>query len=94
MNENDTFNELKYGRYRLIITLNPSSDEEVDIILDGMRTTLDDEGIITEDGDQIFNGLDLNELTAEIFCLGTCYERISEENGIDHPFDYIVEKEW
>lgn len=93
MTEDDTFNTLKYHRYTLTVSILPSSDEEIDIILDGMRTTLD-EPEITDEGVEIHRGLTLEELTSEIFCLGACYQSIESETDIVHPFEYHIEKEW
>lgn len=89
---NDTFNILRNHKYKLIIELMPSNDEELDIILDGMRTTLDKEPTYADTGEAIYYSLTLEELVSEIFCLGTVFSDIEREHDIVCPFDYRVER--
>ena len=64
----------------------PEHDYEVDIILDGLRTTIEREPIVTDDGASYTEILSDEELMMESFCLGAAYRNIEEEHGIEMPF--------
>jgi hypothetical protein len=63
----------------------PEEKEDIDPIIDGLRTTIDREPIIDEEGDAYIEILSDEELMLEAFCLGCCYERLTAE-GFDDPF--------
>ncbi len=70
----------------LKISLWPESDEDVDVILDHMRTTIDREPIVDEQGDSYVEIFSDEELLREAFCLGAAFQRCEAETGIECPF--------
>lgn len=94
--ESDTFNELKYGKYKLTVTILPDTEDQIDDILDGLRTTLSDQGPYNQVDDEgnCISILTVEELTEEIFCLGICYRELELDLEMEHPFEYNVEKLW
>lgn len=87
----DTFNAMRDPKFSLRLTLCTYSDKDLETVLDELRTTLDEEPYIDDEGVSIYYSLTLAELTAEIFCLGCTYSRLEENHGIEHPFDYEVQ---
>lgn len=87
-----TFNILKNHRYKLTIDIMPNSDKESDIIIDNMRTTLDIEPTILDTGEVVYYSLTLEQLVAEVFCLGVVFSEIESNHNIVCPFDYSVER--
>lgn len=96
MTEDDTFNELKYGKYKLTVAILPDHDYQVDDILDGLRTTLPDSPLYNQidDNGNCVSIVDIDELAAELFCLGICYREIEDNLDMSHPFDYNIERMW
>ncbi len=94
MSDEDTFNKLKYQRYKLTVELLPDDDGQIDEIIEGLRTTIDQEPDFDESGDFYYSGLTIDELSAEAFCLGNCYTEIENKLNMKHPFEYYVETEW
>lgn len=73
----------------LKIQLFPEDDDSLNAILDGMRSTVDREPIVDENGVTFIEILSDTELMAESFCLGMCYSEL-EEDGIADPFSVEV----
>lgn len=48
MTEIDTFNKLKYHQYRLTVEILPENEDQIDEIIEGLRTTIDQEPEIDE----------------------------------------------
>lgn len=94
MSETETFNKLKYPRYKLIIELLPDDEDQIDDIINGMRTTIDREPEFDDNGNLYYENLSLEEICAEVFCLGICYREIENSLGMEVPFEYYVESDW
>jgi len=88
--EADTFKALKEPKYRLQVSLNYLDEDELNLILDGLRTTISEEPDVLPNGDAYYPYLTIEQLTEEIFCLGICYREIELEHEIEHPFDYYI----
>jgi hypothetical protein len=69
----------------LKVTLNPGSEEELNAILDGMRSTLSCEPIVDANSDTFLQINTPQELLEESFCLGMCFAEI-EDAGVENPF--------
>lgn len=73
----------------LKVTLNNTSSDRLDAIVDGMRTTIDRELIVDSVGATYIELLNDTEFMEECLCLGICYAEL-EADGIDDPFDVEV----
>jgi hypothetical protein len=70
----------------LKVTLNPESSDDLDAIVDGLRTTIDRELIVDSVGATFIEILNDTELMEECLCLGICYGEL-EADGMQDPFD-------
>ncbi len=67
------------------------NDEDLEIILGYMRTTLpDNASIVTEEGDYFIEILSDQELLNESLLLGRIFATIELQAGIENPFDVEV----
>lgn len=64
----------------------PECEDDINDILDGLRTTIDREPIIDQDGNAYTEILNDEELMRESFCLGVVYREIEDNTGIEMPF--------
>lgn len=69
----------------LKLVLTPDSEEDLETIIDNLRTTLDREQIIDAEGDTYIEIQNDVELAQESFCLGMVFAEL-EEDGIASPF--------
>lgn len=75
--------------YYIVVDLQPSDEDELNVLIDELCTTRDDEPELL-DGFIIIGPLSVQEVGAEMFALGACFERIEQEQGIIFPFDFVV----
>ena len=66
------------------------TEEDLELILDGMYTTQEDLEPELLGRFAIVGPLSAQELGAEMFCLGASMERIERTTGINFPFDFVV----
>ncbi len=91
MSLDDTFYILKNHKYKLVIDIIGNTEEESEVIIDNMRTTLDIEPTVLDTGEVVYYSLTLDELVSEIFCLGIAFSNIERDYDIICPFYYRVE---
>jgi hypothetical protein len=65
------------------------TDDELDQIVNGLRTTIEREPIVAENGISYTLIENDEELMNESFCLGLCYMEL-EQQGIEYPFEIGV----
>lgn len=94
MSEIETFGRLKYPRYKLTVELSPDDEDQIDDIINGLRTTIDQEPEFNDDGNFYYENLSLEEVCNEVFCLGACYQEIEDALEMEIPFKYIAEPNW
>lgn len=68
---------------RLVLT--PATPDDADVIIENLRTTLDEEPIIDHEGDIWLHVQSDHELMMESFCLGMLYSEL-EDDGLEDPF--------
>lgn len=69
----------------LVLEIFGETEEETNLIIEGLRTTAEEKPIVTEDGLSYTTIVDDNALMAEAFCLGVCFAEL-EQQGIQVPF--------
>lgn len=75
--------------FYVVIDLQPADAEEMEVLLDELCTTRDEEPELL--GQFIVIGpLTVQEVGAELFALGARSERIEREQDIIFPFDFVV----
>jgi hypothetical protein len=75
--------------YFIVVDLQPSDEDEAEVLLDELCTTREEEPELL--GRFIVIGpLSVQEVGAEMFALGACFERIEQEQDIIFPFDFVV----
>lgn len=75
--------------FYLVVDLQPATEEDLEVLLNEMRTTREEEPVLL-DRFTVIGPLDVHELGEEMFMLGTCFERIETQHDIVFPFDFVV----
>lgn len=75
--------------YFIALDLLPGDEEELETIIDGLRTTRSEDPEFL-DRFSIIGPLSVHELGAEIFALGASYEYLEEEEEVVMPFDFVI----
>lgn len=75
--------------YHIVVALQPTDEEEMEILIGELCTTREEEPELLG-GFIVIGPLSVQEVGAEMFALGACFERIEREEGIIFPFDFVV----
>lgn len=75
--------------YFIALDLQPADEDELLVLLDELCTTREEEPEML-DRFIVIGPLTVQEVGAEMFALGACFERIEQEQDITFPFDFVV----